>query len=83
MYAAYRRRLFVTSRGYIGLCPEECQAGDRIFVLSHCPAPIFLRPQSLRPGDNKYIALGHGYIHGIMNGEAVKMGLPLQQVMII
>jgi hypothetical protein len=83
MFAAYRRRLFMTSSGYIGLCPENCQAGDKVFVLSHCPAPIFLRPRGLRPGDNKYTALGHGYVHGIMNGEAVKMGLPLQQVMII
>ena len=41
--ACLRRRLFMTSKGYIGVCPDSCRIGDKVFVLCLCLAPIFLR----------------------------------------
>ena len=83
--ASLRRRLCFTAKGYIGLCPERCRVGDRIFVLCLCKTPIFLRPLDLSGSnaDDKYVALGHGYVHGMMDGMAVKLGLPVKQVMIV
>lgn len=78
-------RLFRTTKGYIGLCPEICKAGDGAFVLSRCPAIIFLRQSNPLHdvGDARYAALGHGYIHGMMNGEADDLDLPTRRMLII
>lgn len=78
------RRLVVTSKGYIGVCPETCEVGDLAFALSLCRAPIFLRPVkgSGMSNNSRYNALGHGYVHGVMYGEAAKPGLSVQKVLI-
>jgi hypothetical protein len=80
--ACLRRRLFVSFKGYIGLCPESANAGDSIFAFQGCIAPIFLR--TVTSGcRQEYHALGHGYVHGIMNGEATTMGLTRVSVSIV
>lgn len=83
--AVLRRRFFISAQGYIGVCPESVKLGDRIFVLSCCPAPIFLRPvkESTDADSNKYSPLGHGYVHGMMNGEAAEMNLPVTTTLIV
>lgn len=80
-----RRKLFVSSRGYIGVCPDTCRVGDRAFVLCLCRAPIFLRLLDGTGGsdDDRYRAFGHGYIHGLMNGEALGLGIPIKTVSIV
>ncbi|CAK4034187.1 Hypothetical predicted protein [Lecanosticta acicola] len=82
--AAMRRRLCTTKQGYIGLCPERAIPGDEIYALYGGPAPMFLRHcGSSEDGEVTYhFALGHGYLHGLMDGEAVEMELPLTQVYI-
>ncbi|KAK3722438.1 hypothetical protein LTR37_002430 [Vermiconidia calcicola] len=79
------RRLFVSSKGYIGVCPEDAQENDELFVLYYCHAPIVLRPvgEKSRLRKNRYTALGHAYFHGLMEGEAVQMNLPRRQVLIV
>jgi hypothetical protein len=83
--ACLRRRLFVSSKGYVGLCPDSAQAEDSIFVLCACPAPIFLRQVPSQAGTSIRIfkALGHGYVHGLMNGEAEALDLPIELVHIV
>ncbi|KAK4634123.1 hypothetical protein CLAFUW4_01196 [Fulvia fulva] len=75
--ASLRRRMCVTAKGYVGLCPDAVTPGDDIFIVMDAPAPIFLRP--CEPAENAKIvlhrALGHGYIHGLMDGEASRMNL--------
>ena len=78
--AILRRRLCRTAKGYLGLCPEAAEPGDDIFVLGGAPCPIFLRLRSNSEGGAVYTALGHGYLHGIMDGEAVGIGLPTVDV---
>ena len=82
--AVLRRRMCVTAKGYVGLCPEAARPGDEVFVLCDAPAPIFLRRQlSSRPQSNEYTALGHGFLHGLMDGEAVEMDLRMQRVYLV
>lgn len=83
--ACLRRRLFLTREGYYGLCPEACQSGDRAFVLDRCRAIIFLRRLKSHgtSDEERYIALSHGYIHGLMSGEAAELPAAATQVLIV
>lgn len=82
--AALRRRLCITSQGYVGLCPDSAGPGDDVFVLFGGPAPMFMRHCKMKPDGSlgTYVALGHGYLHGLMDGEAVGLGYPVVQVSI-
>lgn len=73
--ASLHGKLFVTSNGFVGVCPDRCRVGDKVFILCLCKAPIFLRPISsnINYDTSKYVALGHGYVHGLMNGEASEL----------
>lgn len=82
--AALRRRLCVTSTGHVGLCPDNAVPGDDVFVLFGGPAPMFMRSCDAKSDGSlgEYIALGHGYLHGLMDGEAVGLKYPVVQVLI-
>jgi Heterokaryon incompatibility protein (HET) len=58
------RRLFKTSKGYIGLSLYAIP-GDMVCILFGCTFPILLRP-----GDFWEVS-GEAYVQGIMDGEAV------------
>jgi len=64
---SYRRRIFVTERGYIGLGKPLEEVGDVICLLYGSGAPAILRPQG-----NHYLLVGDCYVHEIMNGEALE-----------
>jgi len=59
------RRLITTAEGHLGLAPQNVRTGDIIVILD-CPFPVILR----RVGE-KYTLIGEGFVHGIMNGEAM------------
>lgn len=61
------RNLMATTRGYIGLIPDDAQIGDVICVLLGGPTPYVLRPV----GDGDYILVGECYVYGLMNGQAL------------
>jgi hypothetical protein len=65
------RRLFHTSKGYLGLGPALLQAGDLVCVLAGGAIPFVLR-QDLRssPSKRRFKLVGEAYVHGIMHGEA-------------
>jgi Heterokaryon incompatibility protein (HET) len=64
----YLRRLMVSEKGYIGLVPRSAQQGDMICVLFGCSFPVIIR----RWNDH-HVFIGDSYIHGIMDGQAIKM----------
>lgn len=64
------RTLFVTQTGYIGLGPLTMQATDMVCVLLGCSVPVVIR----REGPNRLVLVGECYMHGIMDGEALKPG---------
>jgi hypothetical protein len=59
------RRLFKTTKGYIGIGPCSLQKGDGVALFKGGMVPLVIR--SL--GD-KWELVGDCYVHGIMHGEA-------------
>jgi hypothetical protein len=61
------RRLASTNRGRLGLVRSKVRLGDLIVVLLGCSVPVVLRKSG-----QQYVLFGETYIHGIMNGEAMR-----------
>jgi hypothetical protein len=70
-------RLCTTKRGYLGLVPGSCGVGDWVCVVNGGAVPFILRPSSTR--DGTYSLVGEGYIHGIMYGEALRIGAVVEE----
>ncbi|KAI8631995.1 HET-domain-containing protein [Xylariaceae sp. FL1651] len=58
------RRVFITSKGYIGLASRLLAPGDELALIQGVRVPVVLRPL----GQNKRLVC-ESYVHGIMNGE--------------
>jgi hypothetical protein len=72
-----RRRLFVTSSGYLGFGREDIQVGDGIFVLPGANTPCVLRRVEKKfifgnEEFNGHQSIGGCYVHGVMDGEGVR-----------
>ncbi|KAH0536279.1 hypothetical protein FGG08_006840 [Glutinoglossum americanum] len=73
------RRLFRTERNYIGITAQSLQEGDTVWVLAGATVPTVLR--RLQNGNWKLV--GEAYVHGIMNGEAVRGdGVKSEQILL-
>ena len=81
--ASTGRRLFVTRRGYIGLCPSSGRVGDVVAVLLGGSTPFILSARSKRERaleeanselqvQNTFVLIGDCYVHGLMDGEALR-----------
>jgi hypothetical protein len=64
---AFKRRPFVTTKGYLGLGPDDIKAGDVIAPVMGSQVPFVLREVV----DGKYQIVGEAYVDGIMDGEAM------------
>ncbi|KAK5444252.1 hypothetical protein LTS15_010367 [Exophiala xenobiotica] len=64
------RRMFRTSKGYIGLAPEVAQRGDEIVLCRGGSVPFVLR-RVLH--DEDWNLIGDCYVHGIMQGDAFSL----------
>ncbi|KAH7076615.1 heterokaryon incompatibility protein-domain-containing protein [Paraphoma chrysanthemicola] len=73
------RALFVTQKGYIGLVPWNARVGDAIYVLKGGKTPFILRRKGV---GEKFTLVGECYVYGIMGGEVLSMGLPVEEVRI-
>ncbi|MCJ1247936.1 hypothetical protein MMC30_005151 [Trapelia coarctata] len=62
------RKLFRTSRGYLGLGSPFLESGDLICILFGTRTPFALRKK-----DDAFEFVEDCYVHGIMNGEAIEM----------
>lgn len=65
------QRFFITEKGLIGLGSVETNIGDTVSVLCGGRVPFILRPTQQGTRQGRYIFIGHAYVHGIMDGEAV------------
>jgi hypothetical protein len=63
------RNMCVTSDGYLGRVPRGSEVGDKICILFGGSVPFVLRDT----GDGYVIFIGECYIHGIMDGEAIRV----------
>ncbi|KAF2137710.1 uncharacterized protein K452DRAFT_301685 [Aplosporella prunicola CBS 121167] len=83
-----RRRIFVTEKKYIGLGPSDLEVGDVVALIPGCKTPMLLREEPVGEEESegqqsheeqgrhppRYRAVGECYVHGIMQGEAVRDG---------
>jgi hypothetical protein len=67
-------RAFVqTEHARMGLAPLSARPEDEIWIIKGAKVPFVLR----RRPDDSYELIGEAYIHGIMQGELVEQGDPL------
>lgn len=58
----------LTNRGYMGWVPKCTELNDRICIIFGVELPLVIREVE----DGKHILIGHAYIEGSMQGEALK-----------
>ncbi|TVY15876.1 Heterokaryon incompatibility protein 6, OR allele [Lachnellula arida] len=69
---AQGRRPLLASSGHLGIGPNETQPGDVHVIFLIAQVPYILRRHS---EDNTLRLVGEAYVHGLMNGEAMKGSL--------
>jgi hypothetical protein len=72
IYYSYRRCIFVTKSGRLGLGPRSAKRGDVVTVVLGCPSAMILRPS----GENQFRVVGEACVDGVMDGEALLGPLP-------
>lgn len=76
------RKLFHTSRGYLGLTSLGTCKGDIVCLFLGANVPFILRSSTpTEAGDRTYALVGECYIHGLMSGEGMEMG-DLQEIIL-
>ena len=78
--ATVQRKFFITCKGYIGLGPPATSPGDKIVVLFGGDVPYLIREypdsitnkSSMEEHSPLHMLVGDCYLHGIMDGEAMK-----------
>jgi hypothetical protein len=68
------KRFFVTEKGLVGLGSPDLAVGDKICVCRGGKVPFILRQLDTERRENCFAYVGHTYVHGIMDGEAVRNG---------
>jgi hypothetical protein len=75
----YNRRFYRSEQGRFGWAPDQARPGDRLCVLNGLAVPLILRPIE----SGSFEVVGDAYVHGVMDGEVLDMGLEEQDIYII
>ena len=86
--SAQRYNFWLTSQGFLGVGPRTLEKGDEVFIAKGSSVPLIFRPientlaQSFGVPANErgYLFVGPCYLHGFMDGEAVKPDTKWQTV---
>ncbi|RYN74344.1 hypothetical protein AA0120_g12431 [Alternaria tenuissima] len=73
-----QRRLFKTRRGFMGTGARSLRVGDEVWVLYRGGLPFVLRPLP----NGHYRLVGESFVYGVMHGEALKMGLLREDIVL-
>ena len=73
-YVAPYRKFFTTKKGTIGLGPRSMRPGDLVCILSGGRVPFIVRVEG-----PYFRLIGESYVYGLMEGEAVKDGIEIQE----
>ncbi|CAA9967087.1 HET domain containing protein [Pyrenophora teres f. maculata] len=73
-----QRRIFKTSRGFMGTGARSLRAGDEVWVLHRGSLPFVLRPLP----NGRYRLIGESFVYGVMHGEVLQMGLQREHLII-
>ena len=77
---AYRRKLFVTGKGYVGVVPPGSGVGDEICIFRGSQTPSVIRERKTEGhvdggvDEKSYTLVGECYVHGMMDGEMWSLG---------
>ncbi|KAK5653468.1 hypothetical protein OQA88_8954 [Cercophora sp. LCS_1] len=73
------RRMIRTAKGWIGSAPDNVEDGDLVCLLRGGEVPFLLRrvttEEGKSGGEKRYQFFGAVYVHGVMEGEGMQMGL--------
>lgn len=72
--------LFATDSGALGTGLWDMEAGDIVCILFGGKVPYILRPTQ---NEGQYLFMGECYVKGLMQGEAMDMGLPEQKFTLV
>ncbi|KAH8821301.1 heterokaryon incompatibility protein-domain-containing protein [Xylogone sp. PMI_703] len=88
--AVTMKRLFVTRKGYIGIGPWTTALDDKVAVFYGGGAPLLLRldEEEITKRDSSithqlFKLIGECYVDGIMDGQALEMGLDEERIYLI
>ena len=76
--ASYGRKLFTTCQGYMGIGPVSTWLGYYVAVLEGARTPFLLKKKK----NGCYALIGEAYVHGLMRGEGIMNGKPLEELAI-
>ncbi|KAI1451782.1 HET-domain-containing protein [Annulohypoxylon moriforme] len=65
------KAVFRSRKGYLGLSPPSTQVGDEVWLFKG--ASLFHILRKADPSSEEKILLGEGYVHGFMEGEALRL----------
>ncbi|KAK6855385.1 hypothetical protein PG995_008917 [Apiospora arundinis] len=65
------KAVFRTSKGFLGLSPYSTQIGDEVWLLKE--ARVFHVLRKAESTSEERMLLGEGYVHGFMEGEALRL----------
>lgn len=64
----------MTKKGYFGMLIQNAEKGDHVCIIMGSTVPFILREVDVAQSrSTTFVIVGEGYIHGIMNGEALTM----------
>lgn len=66
------RSFIITDHGFLGMAPDDSKPGDVVCVFQGGEVPFVLRPKE----NDQWELIGECYLHGIMEGKAVKKANP-------
>ena len=65
----FKRRIFTTYNGLIGLSPAETKPGDVVVIVPSYSAPLVIRVDNMKAAKVPARVVGACYAHGVMEGE--------------
>lgn len=71
-------RPFLTSKLYLGVGSESLTERDSVWIIRGSRVPLILRQQG--GNENQFELVGGAYVHGFMDGEALKLGNSFKQI---
>lgn len=74
------RAFFITSKGYVGIGPDDIAEDDTVVILYGARTPFILRKMDKLA---HWRLAGDCYVHGIMSGEALEMDKGLDRQFIL
>lgn len=87
-YLVAHSRFWLTSQGFLGLGRQTLEKGDEVFIVKGSRVPLIFRPIEatllptfgLSKREQGYLFVSECYLHGFMDGEAVKPDTKWQRV---